>query len=157
MAGESDLFFIEQGKKRPHEEAVARVVGSTFEKMGFMEARLTDEEPPPSNSITTVMEILSPVQTRMFFSAPEHLGWSIAENLYGLEDLTMEAVGDMMKELLNTITGGLLSELMPDTPFTLSIPTLCEDTQAGVGKTFVYHFNIDNKGIVTMILCGNDP
>lgn len=156
MAGESDLFFIGQGKKRPQEEALTWVVSSTFEKMGFMGAKLTDDTPPPANSITAVMDILDPVQGKIFFSAPQHLGWAIAENLYGLEDLTMEAVGDMMTELLNTITGSLISELMPDKAFNLSLPSLCSDIQSGATTSYIYHFNIDNKGIITIVLCDND-
>ncbi len=156
MAGENNLFFIAPGQQRPQEEALARVVASTFDKMGFMEAQLTDKEPAPTNSITAVMEIRSPVRARMFFSAPQHLGWSIAENLYGLEDLTMEAVGDMMGELLNTITGSLLSEIMPDQQFTLSIPRLCEDIPADQGTSYLYHFNIDNRAIITIVLNDND-
>ncbi len=157
MAGESDLFFIEPDKSRPHEQTLARVVSSTFEKMGFMEAQLTGEEPTaPLHSLSAVIEIRTPVQARIFFSAPQHLGWTIAENLYGLEDLTLEAVGDMMAELLNTITGSLLSTIMPDTQFSLSIPKLCDKIPIDQSPTYLYHFNIDNKGIITIVLNDNN-
>lgn len=118
-----------------------------------MEARITDEEPADAtNSIAAMIEILTPVQARIFFSAPQHLGWAIAENLYGLEDLTLEAVGDMMSELLNTITGSLLSEIMPNQKFNLSIPQPCEEIPTPQDKSHVYHFNIDNNGIITIVL-----
>ena len=156
MAGENNLFSIDSDHKRPQEDILAQVVSSTFEKMGFMEALPTDEEPSQLNTIAAVMEILSPIKATMFFSAPQQLGWTIAENLYGLEDLTMEAVGDMMNELLNTITGSLLTELLPDQQFTLSIPRLCEEVPAERTKTYVYRFNIDNKGIITIVLNDNN-
>lgn len=153
MAGENDLFCIEQGRQRPQEEALAKVVSSTFEKMGFMEARLTDEEPAEAgNTVIAVIDILTPIQATIFFSAPRNLGWAIAENLYGLEDMSLEVVADMMSELLNTISGSLLSELMPEEQFNLSIPTSCDEIPSAQGRSYIYHFNIDNKGIITIVL-----
>lgn len=153
MRGENDLFFIEAGQKRPWETTLARVVSSTFEKIGFMEARATEAEPAVQNPITAAMDILSPARARVFFSAPQHLGWTIAENLYGPEDLTLEVVGDMVGELLNTITGSLLSELLPDQQFSLSIPRLIDALpEGGRDLTFVYHFTIDNNDIITLVL-----
>jgi CheY-specific phosphatase CheX len=152
----SALFFIEHGQKRPHETTLAKVVRATFEKMGFMESEPTDEEPVALTPLAAVIEILSPIRGKIFFSAPQHLGWTIAENLYGLEDLTLEVVGDMISELLNTITGSLLSELMPDQQFNLSIPRLCAAIPSGKDNTFVYHFNIDNNDIITIVLTDKD-
>jgi CheY-specific phosphatase CheX len=153
MAGENDLFFIEAGRQRPQEETLAKVVSSTFEKIGFMEARLSDEEPVDERyTLSAVIDILSPLQATIFFSAPRQLAWDIAENLYGLEDMTLEVVADMMSELLNTITGSLLSEIMPTEQFDLSIPTSCDQVTSGQARSFVYHFNIDNKGIITIVL-----
>lgn len=155
MSGENDLFFIGKNEQRPHEKTMAKSVNDTFEKMGFMAAQPTDEEAPPANTLAVSIDILAPIKARMFFSAPQQLGWALAENLYGLEDLTMEAVADMMSELLNTISGHLMSEIMPDQQFNLSVPKLCETMPTEQGKTFVYHFNIDNKGIITIVLSNN--
>jgi hypothetical protein len=158
MSGENDLFCIEPGQKRPWEATLARVVSSTFEKIGFMEARATDAEPAALNPITATMEILSPQHARVFFSAPQHLGWTIAENLYGPEDLTLEVVGDMIGELLNTITGSLLSELLPDRQFSLSIPRLIDALpEDGHDQTFVYRFTIDNNDVITLVLAVAAP
>lgn len=157
MAGENDLFYRAEGQKRPQEQTLAQVVSATFEKIGFMEARLTDESvDDPQNTITAFIEILTPIQGRMFLSAPQQLGWTIAENLYGLEDLTLEAVGDMMSELLNTITGSLLSAIMPDQQFNLAIPRICEGIPTNLDNAYIYHFNIDNNGIITIVLFDNN-
>ena len=157
MAGENDLFNIEAGKKRPQEEILSRVVSSTFEKMGFMEARLTEEEPAAADRICARIEILAPFHAQLFFSAPRQLGWTIAENLYGLQELTLEAVADMMTELLNTITGSLLSEVLPDQQFNLAIPRLCTEMPDNQAQSYVYHFNIDNNGIITITLAADTP
>ncbi len=155
MAGEIDIFCKEPGEKRPQEKALAQAVNSTFEKMGFMEARPTDGEATQGHAITAVIDILTPSPARIFFSAPQQLGWNIAETFYGLEEMTMEAVGDMMKELLNTITGSLLSTIMPNQQFQLSIPRLCPELPAPQASSYVYQFNIDNKGIITIVLTDN--
>ncbi len=155
MSGENNLFIIGENEKRPQEEIMTKVVSDTFEKMGFMAALPTDEDAPEDHILTAFIDVLDPIKARIHLSAPQNLGWDLAENLYGLEDLTLEAVSDMMTELLNTISGRLMSEIMPDQQFDLSVPTLCDTLPPDNDNTFVYHFKIDNKGIITIVLSDN--
>ncbi len=150
MTGENDLFLINDGETCPHEQELGQVVSATFEKMGFMEAFGCDARDESTDMLCATLFIKEPVQAKMYFGCPQELAWKIAENLYGLEELSTDVVADMMTELLNTIAGSWLSNVIPDQPFTLSIPDLCTDMSHAEEEKYEYHFRIDNIGVVSV-------
>ncbi len=150
MTGEIDLFFIDTNETNPYEKSLAHVVSATFEKMGFMEAFETKDRAEDTNMLCATLFINKPVEANMYFSCPQSLSWKIAENLYGLEELSSEVVNDMLTELLNTIAGSWLSEIIPNQKFSLSIPQICTDTDSDNKNRYEYYFNIENVGIITI-------
>jgi CheY-specific phosphatase CheX len=150
MTGVIDFFLVKEGETSPHQQSLANVVSATFEKMGFMEAFVTATRDESTNILCATLYIEAPVNAKMYFSCPQQLSWKIAENLYGLEDLSTEVVSDMMTELLNTIAGSWLSTIIPDQTFTLSIPQFCDEMFHIDEKMYEYHFNIENSGVISI-------
>ena len=153
MSGKSEIFQIKAGGSRPHEESMDLVVSETFEKMGFMEAFVVEARTDlPADILCASLHIEVPEKGIMYFLAPRELAWSIAENLYGADELSSELVTDMIGELLNTICGKFLSEVIPDQEFTLSIPQVCPETPAWQEDMYAYSYNIENKGVTIIVL-----
>lgn len=150
MTGEIDLFIIRDGETRPHELTLAKVVSATFEKMGFMEAFVSKSRDEDVNMLCATLFVEEPVSAKLYFTCPRKLSWKIAENLYGLEELSNEVVDDMMTELLNTIAGSWMSEITPNQRFSLSIPTCCDEMHHIDKKMHEYHFKIDNIGVISI-------
>ncbi len=150
MTGEIDLFSIRDGETNPHEQTLAKVVSATFEKMGFMEAFVSKSRDEDVNMLCATLLVENPVTAKLYFTCPSKLSWKIAENLYGLEELSNEVVDDMMTELLNTIAGSWLSEIFPHQSFSLSIPTSCNEMYHIDKKMYEYHFKIANIGVVSI-------
>ena len=150
MTGENDLFTVLDGETSPHARSLSKVVGATFEKMGFMQSFVCQKRDEDINMLCATLVVEEPVTAKIYFSCPRTLSWSIAENLYGLEELSNEVVADMMTELLNTIAGSWLSHIMPNQTFTLSIPSCCEDTFHIDEDMHEYHFKIANAGVISI-------
>jgi CheY-specific phosphatase CheX len=150
MTGANDFFTINNGETNPHEQALAGVVSATFEKMGFMQAFIKKTRDEDINTLCATLLVKEPVAAKVYFSCPQSLSWKIAENLYGLEELSSEVVADMMSELLNTIAGSWLSEVIPNQKFTLSIPQSCDEMYHVDKEMYEYHFNIDNSGVISI-------
>lgn len=150
MTGETDFFGLNDGETSPHEKALAGVVSATFEKMGFMQAFIEKSRDEDINILCATLLVEEPIAAKVYFSCPQKLSWQIAENLYGLEELSNEVVADMMTELLNTIAGSWLSEVIPNQTFTLSIPECCEESYHLDEDMHEYHFNIDNSGVISI-------
>ncbi len=150
MSGEIDFFTLKDDEVCPHQENLNKVVSATFEKMGFMEAFPCVDRDESTHILCATLNIKEPILAKMYFSCPHKLAWHIAENLYGLEELSVEVVHDMMTELLNTISGSWLSEVIPNQKFTLSIPESCDEMFHIDKKMFEYHYNIENSGVITI-------
>lgn len=150
MTGEIDFFKINKGETCPHQQELSNVVSATFEKMGFMEAFSCESRDESTHILCSTILITEPYPAKMYFSCPQKLAWRIAENLYGLEELSIEVVNDMMTELLNTITGSWLSVVLPDQKFSLSIPESCNEMFHVDQEMYEYHFKIENSGIITL-------
>ena len=150
MTGEIDLFKINDDEISPHEQSLANVVSATFEKMGFMESCVSTVRDESTNMLCSTLLIKEPIKAKMYFSSPQKLSWEIAENLYGLEELSSEVVNDMMTELLNTIAGSWLSAVIPTQKFSLSIPQSCDEMYHIDKEMYEYHFNIENSGVISI-------
>ena len=151
-----DFFILDKEESCPHEQSLANVVSATFEKMGFMEAFVSNTRDESTNILCTTLHIEAPLHAKMYFSCPQLLSWKIAENLYGLEELGPEVVNDMMAELLNTIAGSWLSTIIQNQTFTLSIPHSCDEMYYIDEKMYEYHFNIEKYGIISIGLKNNN-
>ena len=152
MSGSSELFLADGEGGNPHTQSMAEVMSETFERMGFMEAFAVDGQDLPDDCLGATLKIDQPLKAAVSFFVPQELAWSIAENLYGAEELSMELVTDMIGELLNTIAGKLLSKVLPDQEFSLTIPQATSLAQAAGPGSFHYYFNIDNQGIAAIVL-----
>ena len=98
------------------------------------------------------LKVEKPVTATLSFFVPQELAWSIAQNIYGPEDLSMELVTDMITELLNTIAGKFISRILPDQEFELTIPQLTDVSLTDQAAQFHYFFNIDNQGTAAITL-----
>ena len=150
MSGENDFFKLNNGEACPHQQNLNKVVSATFEKMGFMEAFSCENRDDSTQTLCATLNIKEPILAEMYFSCPHKLAWHIAENLYGLDELSVEVVHDMMTELLNTISGSWLSEIIPNQRFSLSIPESCDDMFHIYKEMYEYHYNIENSGVITV-------
>jgi hypothetical protein len=80
---------------------------------------------------------------------PEALLKQIAGNIYALpeEDLSDRMLADLMNELLNTIAGIFLSELLPsDQTFGLGLPSISRDEFHELEPPVErWHFQVDGR------------
>jgi CheY-specific phosphatase CheX len=129
-----------------------RAVTTTLENMAFMEARALHKEHDclaPSPVYCANLLVLDPFQGELVMLMPEELLRRIAGNIYALpeEELSDRMLADLMSELLNTIAGIFLSELLPsDQTFGMGLPTIsrdeCQELEPPVER---WHFQIDGR------------
>jgi len=135
-----------------------KAVGETLENMAFMEA-LSSEQPPPievGEMQTASLLMHDPVQNEFLMVMPRNLLLGISEALFGLpvEELTEQLANDTLLELLNTIVGKFLNELIPGQVYRLGLPELEQlGDEPLVDYENVWHYRIEDEGF-SMALSG---
>ena len=99
------------------DELMLSTVSDTFENMAFMEVeRAGEKDGHYSNEDSNLSSLLvnDPVQGEFILSLPKTLNRKIVENLYGIsgEKQDEQLMMDILSEVLNTITGRFMSEIM---------------------------------------------
>ena len=106
-----------------------KAVAETLENMAFMEVEHTkDPMPPTEETMGVSLLIHDPVQWELAMSMPRRMVLDIASAVYAMseEDISEELVQDLLAEILNTVAGRFLSEvLLPNETFTLGLPETC--------------------------------
>ncbi|MFZ5570550.1 MAG: chemotaxis protein CheX [Thermodesulfobacteriota bacterium] len=116
-----------------------QAVSETFETMIFTQVVLWNQPPGdlskssaavPPRSYWCSIPVISPLKGSMLMIIPATLAVEITKNLYGWTDnaeLTETVELDAIAELVNTISGRLLSFLLPeDQSFELGLPETSE-------------------------------
>jgi len=107
-------------------KAVAGAVRETFENMVFSESEPGGAAVPlPEPALAIGLRVTAPFQLRIVMLMPEELGRRIGATIFRHEedgDAT-ETVRDAVGELLNTLTGKMMRELIPgDRLFSMDFP-----------------------------------
>lgn len=134
------------------QRAMAQAVATTLENMAFMEARSL-QAPHDCQGHAAVfcanLLVLDPIQGELVMFMPEALLKEIASNIYARPEgeLSDKMLSDLMNELLNTIAGLFLGELLPqDQTFGLGLPTIsrdeCHELEPPVER---WHFQVDGQ------------
>lgn len=153
MSGNSPLLGLEDEDRARLQTTMNTVVTETFEKMGFMAAAAVEPPPElPKEICAASIQITAPQKATLSLIIPQELAWLIADNLYGPEDLSNELIADMLGELVNTISGKLLSLIIPTQHFTLAIPQTNPKTIAWPSLALRYAYNVDNQGIIFLVI-----
>lgn len=117
-------------------EKLYGVVDETFENMAFIDTEEVDEEqlPVSTEELREVrLLVTSPIVMEIHLHLAEELLLQIVETMYTIdaEEVTDEQIVDVLAETLNTLTGRLMTELLPpDQSFSLSLPEIVTDDLA---------------------------
>jgi len=131
--------------------AMHKAVAETIENMAFLEA-LPSQEPPPveeGEMLRASLLMHDPVQGEFLLLMPRNLLLGIAEALFGLpvEELTEQLADDALLELLNTVAGQFLNEVIPGQVYRLGLPEIEPSSDEPLGNSeIVWHFLIDDEG-----------
>lgn len=129
-------------------DAVAlRAVAETLENLAFMEALPAHEESPGNGlGLTAALLVHEPQQGEVRISLPSALLEKISRNLFGhpAEGVAVPDPKDLLAELLNTIAGRFLTELLPpEQPFRIGLPELDPPPTFAEEACSVWHFRAD--------------
>ncbi|MBN1956637.1 MAG: chemotaxis protein CheX [Desulfuromonadales bacterium] len=117
---------------KPLHEAMLNAVRQTLENMAFMEIMEGDQdyEIPVDEAAWTSMLIHDPVQGEVRLAMPKAVLKKLTGNIFGLneDEITENQMNDIINELLNTIAGLFMTNLLPDEQeYQLGLPELGEE------------------------------
>jgi len=112
------------------EKAVRKAIMETFEEMAFMEvyshpAEAEAKTESPADLQEVYLDVLEPLKGTFRLALPKALLAGIAENVFAIpaEELNEQIFQDTLAELLNTIAGQILQEVLTkEQTFALGLP-----------------------------------
>lgn len=124
---------------------MAQAVSETVENLAFLEVTASPTAlEADENTLRVEMLVHDPVQGEFRLTLPAQLLAQITETLYGQPAAAIPQATqiDLLAELLNTIAGRFLSELLPpETSFKLGLPTLAQgELKKPAAGTIAWHF-----------------
>lgn len=145
----------------PVDEAMGAAVHEVFETMAFMEAMIGQPENAPTAAepvFYTRLPIYKPNPATVGLVIPQSLALELAGGMM-MRDLNMEddefVVMDVLSEIVNTLGGSLLTNLMPhEDSFELGLPECRMITDCIVGKEWEnareFLFELNGTGFWTL-------
>lgn len=137
------------------EKAMSKAVIDTLENLAFMEVASAKEatREKPNQPIIAALLCYEPLQGEIRAIFPQELMSEVAATVFSLEveDYSEATIQDVCAEILNTIAGRFLSELLPEHQvFRIGLPEIAgqqeieenEDWQEWFFKTNGHHFSI---------------
>lgn len=132
---------------RNNDHAALLAVTETLENLAFMEAFPVQEDVSSAHmEMTAALLIHEPQQGEIRIALPVALLEGIAQNVFGMpaEGMALPDTRDLLAELLNTIAGRYLIELLPpDQPFRIGLPELDQPPAFGEDLCTMWHFRVD--------------
>ena len=108
------------------DQVMHAVTAEAIESLAFMEVSAAEDFLGSDESVLWVtLLVYDPVQGEFQLIMPRELISEIAEIVYGplMDEITDQNILDLLAEMLNTIAGRFLSEILPDDEsFKLGIP-----------------------------------
>jgi hypothetical protein len=130
------------------DNAAQRAVTDTLENLAFMEAFPVPEDISPGQALMTAALLFhEPQQGEIRIAMPPTLLKKISQTVFGLpaEGTAVPEPKDLLAELLNTIAGRFLIELLPaDLPFRIGLPELDPPAACGADPCAIWHFRADD-------------
>ena len=125
-----------------------RAVAKALENMAFMEVEHAGSPPPTASKEPMGASLLihDPVQWELTLSMPRRLVLDIVTAVYAMpeDEVAEELLHDLLAELLNTIAGRFLSEILrPSETFTLGLPERCRDAMGDERPLLTWHYIAD--------------
>jgi len=128
--------------------AVQRAVTDTLENLAFMEVFPVPEGLPPGQTeMTAALLFHEPHQGEIRISIPLTLLADISQTIFGTptEGMAVPSPRDLLAELLNTVAGRFLIELLPeDQPFRIGLPELDPPSLMETESLKTWHFRADD-------------
>lgn len=114
--------------------SMIKATTETLEYMAFLEVLPASGNvclPPEEEALSSALLIHDPIQGELRLLMPKTLLGEICETVYAMpqEELADSVPADLLAEILNTIAGRLLDELIPDETFRLGLPEVKEGWQ----------------------------
>ena len=138
--------------KQRLEQAVSNAMLETFEGMAFVELNpsTADEIVQARASgkwVNAKITLREPIVGEITMVIPREVGEAIAGALFSgvAEEITIQQVQDTVGELMNTVAGQVLSEIVPeDQRFAFSLPTVSDADPTTLRGT-IYYFVTDEE------------
>lgn len=129
------------------DKIIYAAVSATFENMAFMEVLTLDESPSLEDVMWTSILVHNPTQGELSLAIPKELLVKITETILGStqEEVTEKNLKDILAEMLNTIAGRFLSEIIPDDQtFRLGLPVSEQEEYSSTDSAAItWYFTID--------------
>jgi hypothetical protein len=133
-------------------------ISITLENMAFMEVSADLTESPPLSETETLsarLLVLDPLQAEIQLTLAVSLLRKIIEIVHAFpEDEVVETIlPDMVGEMLNTVAGRLLNDLLPESQsYRLGLPEVggVEET-SGEGPTKTWNYQVENEPLALTI------
>ena len=108
-------------------QAMLDAVSQTLENMAFTEAKENPDEnfKPPEDLMWAYLVVLDPIQGEIRLALSESALIQLTCSIFGLEEaeVTFAHMNDILHELLNTIAGLFMTNLLPENqPFKIGLP-----------------------------------
>jgi len=131
--------------------AMRKAVFETIENMAFLEVRESHAVPVPGRGDVLRASLLmhDPVQGEFRLLMPRDLLLGIAEVLFAIsrDELTEQLANDALLEILNTVAGQFLNELIPGEIYRLGLPEIVTGQDKPLGNCeAVWHFRVEESG-----------
>ncbi len=133
-----------EAKQEKIHAAISEVLEEALEAMAFIsidECSAEEAGQLQQQSMKVDLLITEPVLFEMRLSVSTELLYQIAETMYTMdrEELDEQLVKDLLAEMLNTVAGRFMTEILPEqTPFTLSLPEEATDQDGSAALKYFY-------------------
>jgi len=137
--------------------AMHQAVSETFENMAFLAVEpVSSAERQEVDILVASLLMHDPCQGEFRLLMPRDLLLQVAEALFALpvEELNDQLIEDTLSELLNTIAGRFLNEVLPGSVYQLGLPEQ-EDPAEGPldGAELCWHYRTE-EAFLTMAVSG---
>ena len=124
--------------------AITEVLEEAFESMAFISTEECSKEDAAAiqqEMMAVNLLITEPVLFEMRLDVAKELLYQVAETMYTMDrdELEDKFINDLLAELLNTLAGRFMTEILPDEKsFSLSLPELATDESNAPALKFYY-------------------
>lgn len=136
-------------------QSLEEAIQETFENMAFLETVPADQPPLelPSETMGARLAVTAPAPGMVHLVLSTALLRNVGEILYAepAEELTDEALQDLLFELVNTVVGMLLNRFLPeDQTYSLGLPEKAPSLPAPRPEVTAY-FLVDNTPVLAAV------
>jgi len=143
-------------------KCISTGVNTAFENLAFLEAiPITNMKGISCRGFTTVSLLIhNPIQWEIYLRMPDELIEHIVQGIFAkpLEEIDQPTRDDLAMELINTIVGRFLNDLLPDSCYEIGLPRLSKEEIPDSEETdLVWHFQTEKYNFCLQAFGDQEP